>query len=278
MSRHKRSAQRQCLYCGTIFMTYPKGDETAKYCSRSCATKDQTPETRKKRADKTRKPLVEKTCEECGKTYFLKPMGQLSAGQRFCSPACSGRNMWKKPGFRENFIAKIKVSAGVKLKGRPQPYSAERMRRNNPMSNPEIASKVRVSLQGRTFLARGGNGQLTHQQIALCQALGLPETAMEYVIPTRPAREYFPSLPPAYKVDIGIPDVRLVIEVDGKTHKTRKWQFLDRRKTAVLNFIGWTVLRFWNEEVDQDLNRCVQTVLSTISQLKATTTTSPTES
>lgn len=277
MLKHKRSVQRQCLYCGTIFMTYSKGDETAKYCSRSCASKNQTPEARKKRADKARKPLVEKICEECGKKYYLKPMGQLSAGQRFCSPACRGRNMWKKPGFRESFVSKIKVSAGVKLKGRPQPCSAERMRRNNPMSNPETVEKVRQSLQGRTFLARGGNGQLTQQQIALCQALGLPEITMEYSIPTAPAKGYFPSIPPCYKVDLGIPEVRLAVEVDGKTHKTKKWRFLDRRKMAVLNFIGWTVLRFWNEEVDQDLNRCVQTVLSTISKLKETTITSPTE-
>jgi len=100
---------------------------------------------------------------------------------------------------------------------------------------------------------------------------------MEYVIPTAKAVGHFPSLPPCYKVDLGIPEVSLAIEVDGKTHKTKKWKFLDRRKTAVLNFIEWTVLRFWNEEVDQDLNKCVQTVLSTISQLKETTTTSPTE-
>ena len=79
-------------------------------------------------------------------------------------------------------------------------------------------------------------------------------------------------------MDLGIPEVRLAIEVDGKTHKSRKWRFLDRRKTAVLNFLGWTVLRFWNEEVDRDLERCVQMVTSTISRLRETTTTSLTES
>ena len=152
------------------------------------------------------------------------------------------------------------------------------MRLNNPTKNPETVDKIRQANKGRTFLARGGNGQLTKQQVALCQALGLPDQAMEHVIPTALAKEQFESLPTAYKVDIGIPDVRLAIEVDGNTHKTKKWKFLDRRKTAVLNFLGWTVLRFWNKEVDQDLERCVQTVMSTISRLKETTITSPTES
>lgn len=277
MSKHKRSVPRKCVYCGKDFLAYPSGKTTASHCSKSCASFDRSPESKKKVADSHRKPLVEKVCEECGKTYYLKPMGQLSAGQRFCSPSCSTRNRWKIPGFRENFIAKIKVSAGVKLKGRPQPYTAERMRRNNPTRNPETVEKIRRASKDRTFLARGGNGALTQQQIALCQALGLPDSAMEYVIPAAKAREHFPSLPPCYKVDLGISEVRLAIEVDGKTHKTKKWKYLDRRKTAVLNFIGWTVLRFWNEEVDQDLSRCVQMVLSTISQLKGTTTTSPME-
>ena len=278
MSRHKRSVERQCLFCGKIFMTYPKGDETAKYCSRSCASKNQPPEARKKRADKARKPYVEKICPECGRTYFLKPMGQSAINQIFCSPSCSVRHRWKDPEYKSSFSAKLKISAGVKLRGRPQPYSAERMRKYNPMSNPETVEKVKQAMKGRTFLSRGGNGTFTRQQQVLCQALELPETAMEFVIPTAQAKEHFQSLPPAYKVDLGIPAVKLAIEVDGRTHTSRKWKFLDRRKTAVLNFLGWTVLRFWNKEVDQDLNGCVQTTLFTISKLKETTTTLPTES
>ena len=161
--------------------------------------------------------------------------------------------------------------------GTKRPEVAERMKLKNPMYDPEIKERVRQALIGRTFLSRGGNGQITSQQAALCQALGLSELAMEFVIPTAKAKPNFESLPPAYKVDLGIPEVKLAIEVDGRTHKLKKWKFLDRRKTAVLNFLGWTVLRFWNKEVDQNLNRCVQTVVSTISKLKETTTTLPTD-
>jgi hypothetical protein len=57
---------------------------------------------------------------------------------------------------------------------------------------------------------------------------------MEYVIPTAKAKDHFQSLPTSYKVDMGIPEVKLAIEVDG-THKTKKWKFWTAQN-SVLNF------------------------------------------
>lgn len=277
MSKHKRSVERQCAYCGKTFLAYPSGKTTARYCSRSCASFNHSPEAKKKVADAHRKPMVKKICPECGRVFYLKPMGQSSAKQKFCSPGCNVRYRFRDPEVGRLYAERM-WRGGNGWEGTKRPDIAERMRIKNPMYDPGVKERARQALVGRTFLSRGGNGQLTSQQIVLCQALGLPEPDMEFVIPTAQAKPHFESLPTSYKVDIGIPDVKLAIEVDGKTHKLKKWRFLDRRKTAVLNFLGWTVLRFWNEEVDQDLNRCVQTVWSTISRLKETITTSPTES
>ena len=242
MPKSKRLAERRCEYCGKIFMAYSRGKGTARCCSGSCASKNLSPEQRKKHNDAIRKPPVIKNCLECGKVMILKPSGKRSAKRKFCSPSCAARFQFRDPKFRY-----------------------------------EATAKMRAKSKG-TFLSRGGNGQLTVQQKILCEALGLPDSSMEFVILTTEARGHFQSLPNSYKVDLGIPEVRLAIEVDGKTHTTKKWKFLDRRKTAVLNFLGWTVLRFWNKEVDQDLEKCVQTVMSTISRLKETTITSPMES
>jgi hypothetical protein len=258
-------------------MAYPSGKTTARYCSKSCASLDRDPEIDKRAGDKRRKPLVEKVCMQCGRVYYLKSMGQLSAGQKFCSKRCAAIYRFCGTKVGMEYAARMR-RGGNGWKGKKNPTTAERMRTKNPMYNPDVKERARQALVGRTFLSRGGNGQLTPQQVALCQALGLPESAMEFVIPTAGARQDFESLPPAYKVDLGIPEVRLAIEVDGRTHKLKKWKFLDRRKTAVLNFLGWSVLRFWNEEVDQDLTRCVQMVWSTISRLKETITTSLMES
>ena len=111
---------------------------------------------------------------------------------------------------------------------------------------------MRRSLQGHTFLARGGNGKPTKQQITLAKTLGLL-TTMEYAIPTAAVRKQFKSLPNCYKVDLAYPEKKLAIEVDGKTHRLRRWKFLDRRKTSVLNALGWSVFRVTNEEVDNNL-------------------------
>ena len=156
-------------------------------------------------------------------------------------------------------------------------YAATRMRKKNPMHNPEtVAKMVKARHRNHTFLSRGGNGKLTRQQVAL--AALIEQSEMEHAIPTAPATGKFISLPSHYKVDIAIPDVKLAVEVDGKTHKTKKWKFLDQRKTEVLTSLGWTVLRFWNEEVDQDAKRAANIVMSTISKLKETTTISQTVS
>ncbi|WP_120010890.1 endonuclease domain-containing protein, partial [Teichococcus vastitatis] len=61
-------------------------------------------------------------------------------------------------------------------------------------------------------------------------------------------------------VDLASLEHQLAIEVDGHTHKQRKWRFLDARKTAVLNALGWRVIRFWNEQVLADLDAVVSEI------------------
>jgi len=131
------------------------------------------------------------------------------------------------------------------------------MKANNPMRNLETRRKMIASNKGRTFLARGGNGQLTTQQKALRDATGLP---VEFVIITGPVKHLFSSLPNHYKVDLADPLRKLAIEIDGKTHKLKKWKFFDKRKTAVLTALGWSVLRFWNHEVTNDLPSVVKQI------------------
>lgn len=93
----------------------------------------------------------------------------------------------------------------------------------------------------------GGSGESTGFADGICH-------------PTAPVKDSFKSLPPCYKVDIADPARMLAIEVDGRTHGTKKWQFLDKRKTDVLNALGWSVLRFSNERVDSDLEAVLREI------------------
>jgi len=163
----------------------------------------------------------------------------------------------------------------VKAKGLKRPDVAERMRLNNPVHRPGVIDKIRAKMQGRTFLARGGNGKLTPQQQSLATALDLP---MEFAIKTGPVKSQFVSLPPCYKVDIACPVTLLAIEVDGQSHARKKWKFLDRRKESVLAALGWSVLRFTNQQVDEDLTTVLAKIRSFMtSKLTSTTTTLLTE-
>lgn len=130
---------------------------------------------------------------------------------------------------------------------------------------------------------RGGNGHTSLPQCLLACALGWE---MEVPIKTgrRPLRFYESGpreenqVPPSYKIDIANRPLKIGIEVDGGSHNTIKGRYQDKKKTDFLVSRGWTILRFKNSEVTEDLGAVVQVVLSTISKLKEPTPTSPTGS
>lgn len=97
---------------------------------------------------------------------------------------------------------------------------------------------------------RGGNGKITKQQDALSRALGLQT---EFAIPTG---SLFGS-PKCYKVDIAYPEMRIAIEVDGHSHTLASRKEEDQKKEKVLGALGWRVIRFWNSEIDKDLEGCI---------------------
>jgi type I restriction enzyme R subunit len=55
-----------------------------------------------------------------------------------------------------------------------------------------------------------------------------------------------------YIVDFYFNECKLVIELDGKFHTPGEAKDNDAARTALLNELGITVLRFWNEEVIND--------------------------
>lgn len=224
-----------CRVCGCEFKVQWSRRNNARYCSKACHNTGQRAGSRAWQ------------CETCGGTFHRRDnFGKRQL--RFCGKSCMGRWRWTQDGIR------TKAEEGMRRAAAQNPArraaSSARMKANNPMANLATREKMRCALRGRTFLARGGNSQPTTPQILLADALGLP---MEYAIPTAPVAGKFPSLPHNYKVDIADPETKIAIEVDGRTHRQPKWKFFDRRKTEILNALGWQVIRFTNEQVLTDL-------------------------
>ena len=64
-----------------------------------------------------------------------------------------------------------------------------------------------------------------------------------------------------YIVDLACRQVRLAIELDGGQHAELTAHY-DRRRTEFLQTLGWTVIRLWNSEVEQDPDGAAQFVLN----------------
>ena len=67
-----------------------------------------------------------------------------------------------------------------------------------------------------------------------------------------------------YIVDFLIPDVSLIIEVDGPYH-AKCWQMQeDEQREETLNRMGYRVIRFTNEEVLYDTDNVLETIIKEI--------------
>ena len=105
----------------------------------------------------------------------------------------------------------------------------------------------------------------------MADAMGWP---LNVAIPTKTPR-HLHLHPTCYKLDVANKELKIGIEIDGNSHAMLSRKAQDQKKEDFFRSIGWTVLRFTNKEVDQNLNGCVLAVQSLISKLRSTTTILP---
>jgi len=150
-------------------------------------------------------------------------------------------------------------------------YCSERMKTNNPMMKETSREKMRATHKriGHQPKVKGGNGrEPTKPEMTLKFLFGMK---LNHTVTTgvRKGSIY----PYHYKLDLALPELKLALEADGSSHSTLKRKEQDRRKDEFLNGLGWTVLRFTNQQIMNDLHTVFQTVSSTISRLKQITPT-----
>lgn len=215
--------------------------------------------------------MVELKCEWCGTSF------QREKRQRFCGQTCSAKWRMSRPDFVASLHTPKRAEACRQAMQnlRRNPQAMENLRRyllsdRNPFRDPvkraEAQSKAHRKLAAFGYrMLDGGNGKgPTQPQQLLARLLGWP---MECVVPTKG----LPGYPSHYKLDIANPALRIAIEVDGQSHSSKAVRAKDMKKTRFLEERGWTVLRFRNAEVLEDM----PTVLRMIRQALSSSTSKP---
>ncbi|MGB3874771.1 MAG: DUF559 domain-containing protein [Shinella zoogloeoides] len=69
-----------------------------------------------------------------------------------------------------------------------------------------------------------------------------------------------------YIVDFACPAHRIVVELDGSQHATDTSLRYDADRTRRLEADGWTVLRFWNDDVLKDMDNVCRHILAVVEE------------
>jgi hypothetical protein len=263
---------RSCQVCGKEFVLnnsqawkLRNGKKDSFCCSRSCSSKEifsrpefqealNSEDTKKKREKSLAAlllPKVNMACAECQQEFELSmsQRSEFTSGRQsrfFCSKGCRTRWVLKQPGQQEIRQKKLALMRSE----------------HDFMNTPEAIAKRVVTLK-KTGVTGGSGRPPSESHKMLADALSLP---IEYPVKSGLKRSL--GFKAVYHIDIANPDVKLAIEVDGKSHRYGLWPERDRKKTQVLNDLGWTVLRFTNEEIKDDLESCVQKVLDATSKIE----------
>ena len=57
-----------------------------------------------------------------------------------------------------------------------------------------------------------------------------------------------------YIVDFACPLKKIIVEADGTQHAGAENAQADNKRTAELESLGWTILRFWNDDILRDID------------------------
>jgi very-short-patch-repair endonuclease len=80
-----------------------------------------------------------------------------------------------------------------------------------------------------------------------------------------------------YIVDFACPGKKLIVEIDGSQHALAEVSASDAARTATLEALGWTILRFWNDDVIRDIDNVCQHIVIAAGEARAEVPGLPTE-
>ena len=73
-----------------------------------------------------------------------------------------------------------------------------------------------------------------------------------------------------YALDVAFPNLKLDVEADGHSHKTKLGKIRDAKRTKWITEHGWKIVRFSNARIVSDTKAVRSELMSTISTLENT--------
>lgn len=214
------SVKRECLTCGKVFFVFPYvvKDGQGKYCGKICADAG------------SRKGKIVK-CAQCKKETWTRP--SWLGSRKYCSQKCyrEAQPVWNK-GKTLTEENKKRISETCKRKGiRPPDVQSVRENRRRNMLIGRLTQLKKNPTKPEIKLAKK------------LDAMGLEHISQH----------------PMYSkfiVDEWIPKLNLIIEVDGRYWHSKFAQMKkDQSKTAYLTKCGHKVVRIWDDELDEDIQK-----------------------
>ena len=120
---------------------------------------------------------------------------------------------------------------------------------NKPNSSCALVSTHQIYTKSVKNLVRAMRQNLTPQEVKLWQYLRKEQLGVKF-------RRQFP-IDSKYIADFACLEKKLIIELDGTQHAENQH---DKERTLYLEDNGFTVLRFWNNEIDKNLIGCLERI------------------
>ena len=120
---------------------------------------------------------------------------------------------------------------------------------NKPNSSCALVSTHQIYAKSVKNLVRAMRQNLTPQEVKLWQYLRKEQLGVKF-------RRQFP-IDSKYIADFACLEKKLIIELDGTQHAENQH---DKERTLYLEDNGFTVLRFWNNEIDKNLIGCLERI------------------
>lgn len=204
-------------------------------------------------------------CEWCGIEQELIATFH-NKRKRFCSKVCSAKwRMSDKEYIQRVFInneqrnKKLSIATTQQMSNpAARKNLSEKRIKNNPMHSALIRAKVSETMKKNHTLGgktpRMGNGHgMTDQESSIFE--NMPFLHWNFAISLGKRQ---PNYPTCYKVDLAYVEKKIAIELDGHSHCPLARQEQDHKKEQKLEELGWTVVRFKNEEVTNSLEEVLE--------------------